>query len=100
MFKPPSILNVWRRNGTALDPQNVLKIVKHGGGGNVMVWEYMACLCISNLHLTDNIMTAWLCLLQDKLIESANKLGLVVIYLSAQQRSSANYKNDQKVASI
>jgi len=39
---------VWRKTGTALEIQNLVPTVKHGGGG-VMIWGCMAASGVGNL---------------------------------------------------
>lgn len=68
---------VWRKNGTALDKQNLFPTVKHGGGG-VMVWGCMAANGVGNLVFIDSIMDqrVYMDILKTNLKQSAQKLGL------------------------
>ncbi|GFV28693.1 transposable element Tc1 transposase [Trichonephila clavipes] len=72
IFTPPSIRKMWRKNKTALEPQNVLPTLKHGGG-NVMMWGYGA----GNLAFIDNKMNAlaYIDVLRHNLLDSAKKLS-------------------------
>lgn len=68
---------VWRKKGTALQPQNIRKTVKHGGG-SVMVWGCMATTGVGKLVFIDGIMdkTVYLDILKENLKVSAEKLEL------------------------
>lgn len=68
---------VWRKPNTELNIANLVPTVKHGGGC-VLVWGCMAYSGVGNLVFIDNIMDAkqYLKILQDNLIDSAEKLGL------------------------
>lgn len=68
---------VWRKSGTALDKENLLPTVKHGGGG-VMVWGCMAAEGVGKLVFIDTIMDqfGYLSILKNNLKESAQQLGL------------------------
>ena len=65
---------VWRKNGAALDKQNLFPTVKHG----VMVWGCMAANGVGNLVFIDSIMDQrlYVVILKGNLKQSAKKLGL------------------------
>lgn len=68
---------VWRKKGTALDKNNLVPTVKHGGGG-IMVWGCMAANGIGKLTFIDSIMDqmGYIQVLKDNLLQSAQQLGL------------------------
>lgn len=68
---------VWRKNGTALDRENLLPTVEHGGGG-IMVWGYMAANGVGNLVFIESTMDqiGYLNILKQNLRQSAEKLDL------------------------
>lgn len=68
---------VWRKQGTALDRQNLAPTVKHGGGG-VMVWGCMAYNGVGNIEFIESTMDKYryLDILKSNLRQSATKIGL------------------------
>lgn len=68
---------VWRKPGTALDKQNLVGTVKHGGGG-VMVWGCMAASGVGQLQFIESTMDKWgyLNILKHNLKQSAEQLNL------------------------
>ncbi|GFY12126.1 transposable element Tcb1 transposase [Trichonephila clavipes] len=66
-----------KKNETALEPQNVLPILKHGGG-NAMVWGCVAHNGAGNLAFIDNKMNAlaYIDVLRHNLLDSAKKLSM------------------------
>ncbi|GFU01539.1 transposable element Tcb2 transposase [Trichonephila clavipes] len=62
------------KNKTALEPKNVLPILKHGGG-NVMVWRCVAHNEAGNLAFIDNKMNAlaYIEVLRRNLLDGAKK---------------------------
>ncbi|GFW91814.1 transposable element Tc1 transposase [Trichonephila clavipes] len=77
IFTPPSIRKIWRKNKTALEPKNVLPTLKYGGG-NVMVWGYVAHNGVGNLAFIDFKMNAltYIDVLRHNLLDSAKKLSI------------------------
>lgn len=69
---------VWRKCNTALQIQNMIATVKHGGG-SVMVWGCMAANGTGNLVFIDGIMDKYkyLNILKQNLKQSAIKLNLL-----------------------
>ncbi|GFX72322.1 hypothetical protein TNCV_822751 [Trichonephila clavipes] len=57
LLKYLCIRKIWRKNKTALEPQNVLPTLKYGGG-NVMVWGCVAHNGAGNLAFIDNKINA------------------------------------------
>lgn len=76
---------VWRRQGTALNPENINNTVKHGGGG-IMVWGAMGANGVGNLVFIEGKMDrmVYLNILQQNLPETAKKLNLNSSYLLVQ----------------
>lgn len=68
---------VWRKPGTALEKQNLVGTVKHGGGG-IMVWGCMAAAGVGKLSFIESTMDRWgyLNILKQNLKQSAENLGL------------------------
>lgn len=68
---------VWRKPNTALQKQNLLPTIKHGGGG-VMVWGCMAASGVGELVFIDGTMDkmVFLNILKENLHKSADKLDL------------------------
>ncbi|GFT50070.1 transposable element Tcb2 transposase [Trichonephila clavipes] len=77
IFTSPSIRKIWIKNKTALEPKNVLFILKHGGG-KVMVWGCVAHNGANNLVFIDNKMnvSAYIDVLRHNLLDSAKKLSM------------------------
>ena len=67
----------WRKLGTALNKENLLPTVKHGGDG-VMIWGCMASNGIGNLEFIESILNKYdyLNILKRNLKQSAEKLSL------------------------
>lgn len=68
---------VWRKAGTALNKENLLPTVKHGGGG-AMVWGCIAGTGVGQLDFVESTMDkyGYLDILKRNLNQSAEKLGL------------------------
>jgi len=68
---------VWRKTGTALEIQNLVPTVKHGGDG-VMVWGCMAASGVGNLVFIESTMDhkMYINILKENLHQSATTLGL------------------------
>lgn len=68
---------VWRRPGTAIQPENLVPTVKHGGG-SVMVWGCMSYSGVGNLVFIDGIMNKekYVAILKENLKSSVERLGL------------------------
>ncbi|GFW85746.1 transposable element Tcb2 transposase [Trichonephila clavipes] len=80
-----SIRKIWRKNKTALEPQNALPTLKHGGV-NVMVSGCVAHNGAGNLAFIDNKMNALACIdvLRHNLLDSAKKLSMENIFIFQQ----------------
>ncbi|GFV05815.1 transposable element Tcb2 transposase [Trichonephila clavipes] len=85
IFTPPNIQKIWRKNKTAVEPQNVLPTLKHGGG-NVMVWGCVAHNGAGNLEFIDNKMNAlaYTGLLRHHLLDSAKVLSMENTFIFQQ----------------
>ncbi|GFX19718.1 transposable element Tcb1 transposase [Trichonephila clavipes] len=85
IFTPPSIRKIWRKNKTALEPQNVLPTLNHGGG-NVTVWGCVAHNGTGNLAFIDNKMNAlaYIDVLRHNLLDSAKKLSMESTFIFQQ----------------
>ncbi|GFW47114.1 transposable element Tcb2 transposase [Trichonephila clavipes] len=85
IFTAPGIRKIWRKNKTALEPQNVLPTLKHGGG-NVMVWGCVADNGAGNLAFTDNKMNAlaYIDVLRHNFSDSAKKLSMENTFIFQQ----------------
>ncbi|GFU02774.1 transposable element Tcb2 transposase [Trichonephila clavipes] len=85
IFTPPSIRKIWRKNKIALEPQNALPTLKHGGG-NVMVWRCVANIGAGNLEFIDNQMNAlaYIDVLRHNLLDSAKKLSMENTFIFQQ----------------
>jgi transposase len=72
---------VWRKPNTALQIENIVPTVKHGGG-SVFVWGCMAAKGVGNLAFIDGIMDRWVYLdiLKKNLKKSARKLKMPAVY--------------------
>lgn len=77
IFQSDGRIRVWRKPNTELEKNNVVRTVKHGGGG-VMVWGCMAASGVGNLVFIDGTMdkTVYLNILKENLLQSVEKLGL------------------------
>ncbi|GFU78887.1 transposable element Tc1 transposase [Trichonephila clavipes] len=73
------------KNKTALEPKNVLPTLKHGGG-NVMVWRYVANNGAGNLAFIDNKMNAlaYIDVLRHNWLDSAKKLSMENTFIFQQ----------------
>ncbi|GFX67118.1 transposable element Tcb2 transposase [Trichonephila clavipes] len=80
-----NIRKIWRKNKTALEPQNVLPTLKHGGR-NVMVWRCVANNGAGNLAFIDNKMNAlaYIDVLRHNLLDSAKKLSMENTFIFQQ----------------
>lgn len=76
---------VWRKSGTALEKQNLVGTVKHGGGG-IMVWGCMAAGGVGQLEFIESTMDKWgyLNILKKNLKLSAENLNLSTTFLFQQ----------------
>ncbi|GFV92223.1 transposable element Tcb1 transposase [Trichonephila clavipes] len=85
IFTPPSIRKIWRNNKTALELQNVLPTLKHGGG-NVMVWGCVALNGTCNLAFIYNKMSAlaYIDVLRHNLLDSAKKWSMENTFIFQQ----------------
>lgn len=77
IFGSDGMQYVWRQPNTELTNKNLKPTVKHGGG-SVMVWACMAASGVGNLVFIEGIMDKhmYLKILQDNLVQSAEKLGI------------------------
>ncbi len=77
IFGSDGIVKIWRRPGERLKEKNLLPTFKYGGG-SVMVWGCFSAKGIGNLVIIDGIMDryVYLDILNNNLIQSANKMGL------------------------
>lgn len=68
---------VWRKSGTALNKENLVPTVKHGGGG-VMVWGCMSAKGVGKLTFIESTMDqyGYLNILKENLKQSAQQLNL------------------------
>ncbi|GFX84124.1 transposable element Tcb1 transposase [Trichonephila clavipes] len=89
---------VWRKPNTVLDPKNLRRTVKHGGG-SVMVWGCMASNGVGNLVLIDGIMDHKLYIDRhnNNLKESAKKLGLDGNFIFQQDNDSKHTARNVKM---
>ena len=76
-FKSDGMHYCWRMSGEAYSPDCTQKTVKYGGGC-IMLWGCMAAGGLGNLVKIDGIMNSvqYLRILQENLVDSAEKLGL------------------------
>ncbi|GFU70191.1 transposable element Tcb1 transposase [Trichonephila clavipes] len=68
---------VWRKQGTALEKENLVPTVKHGGGG-VMVWGCMVANGVCRLTFIDSSLNhiGYINILKENLKQSAQDLNL------------------------
>ncbi|GFT17379.1 transposable element Tcb1 transposase [Trichonephila clavipes] len=68
---------VWQKQGTALEKENLVPTVKHGGGG-VMVWRCMAANGVGRLTFIDLTLNhmGYINILKENLKQSAQGLNL------------------------
>lgn len=77
IFQSDGRARVWRKPNCELEGNNIIKTVKHGGGG-VMVWGCMSAAGVGSLVFIDGTMdkTVYLNILKENLKHSVQKLGL------------------------
>lgn len=77
IFQSDGRIRVWRKPNCELENNNVVKTVKHGGGG-VMVWGCMSSAGVGSLVFIDGTMdkSVYLNILKENLHKSVEKLGL------------------------
>ena len=85
LFNSDGRIMVWRKPNTELQPQNIQRTVKHGGGG-IMVWGCMAASGVGKLHFIEGTMHrfGYLDILKKNLQNSVDHLGLVINYYFLQ----------------
>ncbi|GFW54741.1 transposable element Tc1 transposase [Trichonephila clavipes] len=68
---------VWRKQGTALEKENLVPTVKHGGGG-VMIWGCMVANSVCRLTFIDSSLNhmGYINILKENLKQSAQDLNL------------------------
>ncbi|GFW40569.1 transposable element Tc1 transposase [Trichonephila clavipes] len=68
---------VWRKQGTALEKENLVPTVKHGGGG-VMVWGCMAANGVGRLNFIDSTLNhmGYINILKENLKQGEQDLNL------------------------
>lgn len=83
---------VWRKKGDALNKENLIPTVKHGGG-SVMVWGCMSACGVGNLQIIEGTMDkhAYLNILKKNLKESAkNSIFWMITTISRTMIQSTN----------
>ncbi|GBM71348.1 Transposable element Tc1 transposase [Araneus ventricosus] len=77
IFGSDGRIMVWREKNEELNPKNLVRTVKYGGGG-ALVWGCMSASGLGNLVFIDGIMNhaLYLNILRDSLILSAQNLGI------------------------
>ena len=87
---------VYRKNGEALSPKNLLPTVKHGGG-SVMVWSCFTAAGVGNIEFIDVKMDSvyYKGKMERNIKDSANKLGLGRRFLFQQDNDP---KHTSKIA--
>lgn len=97
LFGADGARKVWRYNGEALKPRNLISTVKHGGG-SVMVWGCMAGKGVGNLTFIDTKMNAevYVDILNRHLKASAQKLGLPKSFIFMQDNDPKHTSSKAK----
>lgn len=89
---------MWRKPGTALDPQNLKAAVKHGGGG-VMVWGCMCAKGVGKLAFITSTMDhkLYIDILKENLKPSTDNLGLGSEYIFQQNNDPKHCAHNTKL---